>query len=486
MVKGVTWLMIGLFFGRLSVFATRIVAARILGKVSLGEYGLIESTVNMFVAYAGLGMVVAISKNLAESFRADSARAGRILGTVCLVSGPFFILLLSVFFVSSQGLAPRLSSSPSFLHSLRIGMILSLQIPGGLAAAILNAFQSFRHVTYANIIQGLTCLALTLLLAPTWGLDGVILAFGAGWLLMFLYQVVIIRQLCLKHNIRLDWSGLRQEFPLIWRYGLPSMLAGLFIGPVTWATRAILARQAGGMAELGLYVAAYSLCAILMTSAALLTNVTLPVLSAAQTPEGKGRAMSRNLFVYWAVALILVVPLIALANFIVKILLGPDFSKSVPVLQILAVAIGIRVFYSGLGVLLIILDRVWYMTLSTVFSDPLFLGLAVLMTPRWGGRGLALAFLLSSCLTLVLMSRKVMKELRWRRISYFGVAVSLVAVALAWGVQEIQIIWLGVASTLCLVMIMALTLLYFALRSEMLGEMASKMPFLMKFRYYVR
>lgn len=478
-------MMIGILIGRLSIFATRIATARILGKVTLGEYGLIESTVNMFVAYATLGMVVAVSKNLAECFREDPVRAGRILGTVCLASGTLFMALLSVFFVSSRSLAPGLSSSPYFLNSLRIGMLLALQVPGGLAAAILNAFHSFRHVTYASMIQGLTCLSLTLLLAPAWGLDGVILAFGTGWLLMFLYQVGVIQQLCRVHGIHLDLGGVRQEFPLIWRYGLPSMLAGLFIGPVTWAARAFLARQEEGLGELGLYVAAYSLCAILMTSSTLLSNVTIPVLSAAQTPEGKRHGILRTVFLHWCVALILVIPLLSLANLIVKLLLGPDFIKAAPVLQLLAIGVGIRVFFNSFGALLIVLDRVWYMTISTIFSDPVFLGLAFFLVPHWGAIGLALAFLLSSCLTLYLLYRKVAKEMGWRRIAYSGIGLTLGAIALAYAIQRIEVIWLSLVSTLSLMAIMALSLFYLALRYNILGGIVTKLPFLMKIKYKI-
>ena len=46
MVKGHTWLMIAVVLGRLAMFVTRIAAA-IRGKVPLGDYRLIEATVNL-------------------------------------------------------------------------------------------------------------------------------------------------------------------------------------------------------------------------------------------------------------------------------------------------------------------------------------------------------------------------------------------------------------------------------------------------------
>jgi len=46
MVRGLNWLMIGVVVGRLVMFVTRIAAA-IRGKVPLGDYRLIEATVNL-------------------------------------------------------------------------------------------------------------------------------------------------------------------------------------------------------------------------------------------------------------------------------------------------------------------------------------------------------------------------------------------------------------------------------------------------------
>jgi O-antigen/teichoic acid export membrane protein len=318
MVKGMTWLMIGVLIGRLAFFVTRIVAARILGTVALGEFGLIESTVNMFVGYAGLGMVVAISKNLAESFRPDPQRAGRILATVGLLSGSLFFGLLLAFFMTSKILAFRLSSDPGFITSLRIGMLLSLHIPAGLATAILNAFQNFRNVTYANIIQGLSSLFLTLILSPIWGLNGVLIAFGCGMLLMFVYQIWVIFTLCRKYGIHLSLKGMTKELPIFWRYGLPSMLGGVFAGPVIWAVRALLAKQEDGLSQLGLYMAAFSLCSVLTTISVLLSNVTIPVLSASTALEEKQGGIRRSIFLYWLTSLGLCIPLMAFANPFVK------------------------------------------------------------------------------------------------------------------------------------------------------------------------
>jgi len=477
MVKGITWLMIGVLVGRLAMFATRIIAARILGKVPLGEFGLIESTVSMFVAYAGLGMGVAVSKNLAECCRIDAPRAGRILGTVCLLSGSLFVVLLLALFLSSKGLAASLSPNPDFLASLRIGMLLSLLVPAALAMAILNAFQAFRHVTFANVIQGLACLFLTLILAPIWGLNGYLLAFGGGLLLMVIYQGVIILSLCQEYNIQIRLKGMTQELPLIWRYGLPSMLSGVLIGPVTWATRALLAKQADGLGELGLYVAAFSLSSIFIAVSTLLYNVTVPILSSATNQEEKQAGIRRSIFLYWLAAIGLGLPMIALANHLTKFVLGPEFTKAGPILAIVSLAVGIRIFSMSFGSLLIVMDRVWHMALSTVAGEPIFLGLTFFLAPLWGAQGLALAYLISGLVTLILSYSISAREMAWGRLPQLGLILTIALIGAAWLINGIATPWLAMCSTILLLGLYAITSIYLAFRYDLLGGLAARVPF---------
>jgi O-antigen/teichoic acid export membrane protein len=482
MVKGLTWLLIGVLTGRLAFFITRIVAARALGKIGLGEFGLIESTVNMFVGYAGLGMVVAISKNLAESFQPDPQRAGRILATVTLLSGSLFLTLLLAFLLSSKSLALGLSPNHDMTKSLRIGVLLALQVPAGLASAVLNAFQKFRQVTFANIIQGLSSLVLALLLAPTWGLDGVLVAFGSGMLLMFIYQVMIIIFLCRKYDIHLSLQGMTKELPLIWRYGLPSLLGGMLAGPVTWGTRALLAKQASGLGELGLYMAAFSLCSVLITMSALLSNVTIPVLSASKTLEEKQGGIKQSIFLYWMAAIGLNIPLIGLAHPLVNILLGPGFMNAGGVLAILAIAVGTRIFYTSFGALLIVIDRVWHMSLATIAGEPIFLGIAFFLAPLWGAKGLALAYLISSLVTLILLYRTSSREMGWGRIPLLAVFLTIIFLATAWLIHGIEGVWIALGCTMLLFSLFVLSSLYLAFKYELLGGMTAKFPFLVSNR----
>jgi O-antigen/teichoic acid export membrane protein len=476
LLRGISWLVIGMVFGRLSIWLCRIVAARTLGAAVLGEFGLIESSVNMFMAYAALGMTVAVSKNLAECFRTDLPRAGRIIGTVCLFSGLFFVFLLIGFFLCSPRLAMSFSDKAEFLTSMRVGILLALMVPGGIAATMINSFQAFHQVAASNTIQGFVSLVMILILPPVWGLNGVIVAFGSGTLVMLIYQVAAIKALCRKFHIHITFSGVRQDFPLLWRYGIPSMLGGLLVGPAEWGARAILVKQGGGTQELGLYVGVLSLCSILIAASALLQNVSIPVLSSSANLLEKQKGILRNIFIYWSVSLCGVIFLVAGANLLIKVLLGPDFSRGAPVLAIAAIAVGIRVFYTSFGVVLIVLDRVWYMTFNNLMDAPIFLSGAVFLAPRWGAEGLALAYLGSSLAVLFLLYRSSAREMAWESPSKIGILLSIMLICAAWLISKIALVWLAVLSTFLLLGITVAILLFLAQKYDLLGAITSKIP----------
>jgi O-antigen/teichoic acid export membrane protein len=466
----------------LSIWLCRIAAARILGASVLGEFGFIESTVNMFMAYAGLGMTIAISKNLAECFRTDLQRAGRIIGTVCTFSGLFFILLLIILWFSSKSLALSFSIKPEFLTSMRIGILLALMVPSGIAAAMLNSFQAFHHVAISNTIQGLVSLFLMLALAPLWGLDGVIVAFSGGILLILVYQVIIIRGLCRKFNIRVKLGGVRQEFALLWRYGIPSLVGGLLAGPMEWGTRAILVKYGGGMGELGLYVGAFSLCSIIIAAAALLQNVSIPVISSSANDEEKEKGIFRNIFMYWFVSIFSVILLVAFSNLLVKYLLGPEFLQAGTIFAIMAIALGIRLFYNAFGVTLIVIDRVWKLTFISLADAPITLAGAILLVPHWGAKGLALSFLLSSIVVFLLFYRSSMREMAWEKPSKIGIVLTIMAIISALLINTIKVLWLSVSATIVLLFVMSVTIIFLAKKYDLLGEVSFMIPFLRKIK----
>jgi O-antigen/teichoic acid export membrane protein len=80
LVLGVFWSAIGAVVSRSLALVAGIVIARLIGKAAFGEYGVIQSTLSMFSAFAMFGVGLTATKHIAEFRRADPERTGRIVG----------------------------------------------------------------------------------------------------------------------------------------------------------------------------------------------------------------------------------------------------------------------------------------------------------------------------------------------------------------------------------------------------------------------
>ena len=60
------WSLAGAIAARVIVAGTWVLLARVLGKASLGQLGMVQSTVNMFAAAAALGLGITSTKHVAQ------------------------------------------------------------------------------------------------------------------------------------------------------------------------------------------------------------------------------------------------------------------------------------------------------------------------------------------------------------------------------------------------------------------------------------
>src|SRR5690242_18010761 len=79
LARGAFWSLAGTVTSRFLGLAASICVARILGKVTMGELGIIQSTVGMFSAFAGLGLGLAATKHVAEFQAKDRLLAGEMI-----------------------------------------------------------------------------------------------------------------------------------------------------------------------------------------------------------------------------------------------------------------------------------------------------------------------------------------------------------------------------------------------------------------------
>src|SRR5215472_10665409 len=86
LIRGTFWSLVATVFSRFLGLASSMLVARMLGKIGLGELGIVQTTVGMFSTLAGLGLGLAATKHVAEQRVHNPASAGETIGFLSLIS----------------------------------------------------------------------------------------------------------------------------------------------------------------------------------------------------------------------------------------------------------------------------------------------------------------------------------------------------------------------------------------------------------------
>jgi Na+-driven multidrug efflux pump len=86
-----------------------------------------------------------------------------------------------------------------------------------------------------------------------------------------------VRRWCLSFGIRIRFD--RPDWSLLARFSLPAVVRSIVSTPAVWITRSMLAQQPDGMAQLGLFHAAWQWYMLVMMIPEFWTRALVPVLS---------------------------------------------------------------------------------------------------------------------------------------------------------------------------------------------------------------
>jgi O-antigen/teichoic acid export membrane protein len=213
----------------------------------------------------------------------------------------------------------------------------------------------------------------------------------------------LVNHVALKHEarkagVRLAYRGVRRELSILWRFSLPAFLSGAIVGPVMWAASAMLVRQPGGYAEMGVFDAAQRWGRMLLMVPALLSTVVVPVLSERLGANDRGEAR-KTLMIGTLANAALVVPValvLTIASPWAMSLFGADFVPGWPVLILVLAAVVLAALQTPAAQLLVATGRMWTgAAMNLGWALALLGACSVLLARGWGALGIAVAYLLS-------------------------------------------------------------------------------------------
>ena len=280
LARGAFWSVVGSLISRGLGLLAGIAVARLLGKHSYGQLGIVQSTTGMFGIFAGFGMGLTANKHIAELKIADPARAGRIIGLSSLVSWATSGVMTLVLLVLAPWLARHTLAAPEMTDLLRIGsLLLLLGGVNGAQTGALSGFEAFKTIARINLSAGLLAFPMTLAGAYYGGVTGSVWALVINLAVNCILNFVALRQEASRASVPLSYAHCFREWNVLWKFSLPAVLCGAIAAPVTWAANAWLVNQPDGYALMGIFNAVYRIRIVPELMLNMLLAPLLPVLS---------------------------------------------------------------------------------------------------------------------------------------------------------------------------------------------------------------
>ena len=393
-LTGAGWSLVGAVASQGLSLATFVICARTLGVSGYGQLGMILSTVIMFGVFVGLAFGTTATKYVAEFRSRDVERTGGIIAIVSAIS----FLSISVLSAALVLLAPLISSralnAPRLSSEMQIAAVL-LFFNGlnGTQAGVLSGFEAFRTLAQLNTARGALSLFITAATVVAWKLPGAVLGLAIGAGAGCVMNQIAISHECSKRQVKTSLrAGWRDRWTLC-SFSLSALLTSGISVPTIWAVSAMLARQKGGFAELGLFSAAwqwgnaigfvpYYLCQPLLS---VLTNHR----ACGEVRSMKG-ILSKTLGVVTCFSVAGALAVIAASKWII-LAYGRSFAAGRPVLVIMALASICTPLTLIVNQFLASLSRMWYAALFSALWAGLYVGMSWTLVPRFGALGMVSA-----------------------------------------------------------------------------------------------
>lgn len=374
-----------------------LLAARILGRETFGQLGIVHNTAMMLQVFAVAGLGEMATAFIARWRRSEPERAGRII-TLCygfaLFSGTLFLVGL---LGSADLVAGVVLTADGLTEELRItGLLLFVITVAAVQTGMLMGFEAYRAMAAANLVGGTASAALLALGAQSGGVAGALYGLTFAMAAQSLLNHVLIRRAMRAHGIRPGLRLPREELPLLWTFNLPGFLTLALWTVPTWTAAVLLVRQPDGMAEMGLFAAANQWFAALMFLPRVLTQVLLPLYARRLADDLLTSASTLALTSAHLVALgilPIIGVMIALSPWIAA-LYGPEFAAHVAVFACLFAAAGVAAPQGALTNYLVARERMWTRFAINVAWAALLLGGTVILLEH-GALGVSIATLIA-------------------------------------------------------------------------------------------
>lgn len=390
---GAAWSVLGSVVSSGVALVMLMLVARMLGKEVYGQFVIIQSTLSMVGVFAGFGIGAAATRYAAELRSGNTARLGHIL-TLAERTILGFGLLASTGLVFASGwMATHILNAPGLSVPLAISACAVLFTAlDSYQKSVLVGFESMRAFAIGTVIGTAAGFPIMLLAASYFGLQGAAVAIVVNALLQASISRYQIARELRKYKVQRSAKGCLSEWPVLWHFALPALLAGSLVGPAHWAAQAFLTNTPNGYAELAVLGIAMQWFNVIMFVPGTAGRVVLPILTDHITKNDHGGSRRILLYAMGANAII-AVPLAAIICVFspnIMSLYGSSFQHDYAPLVLAAMTAALLAIQTPAGNLLAASSRMWLGALMNAGWALVYMGLAYLLVNK-GAVGIMLA-----------------------------------------------------------------------------------------------
>ncbi|HYN08318.1 MAG TPA: hypothetical protein VES67_13120 [Vicinamibacterales bacterium] len=164
-----------------------------------------------------------------------------------------------LYFLVASPVAQDVAQAPQLSGPLALGA--ALIVLSGISIVQVGAlvgFEAFRVAASLTAIEGmLTAIGMTAG-ALVAGVLGAVGGMVAALALSCVWRGRVLSKACAASGISIRHRGVAGEGHVLWSFVLPSWLYGVSTQPFEWLSRLLLARGPGGLADVGIFSAAYA------------------------------------------------------------------------------------------------------------------------------------------------------------------------------------------------------------------------------------
>jgi O-antigen/teichoic acid export membrane protein len=318
------------------------------------------------------------------------------------LASAFGLVVTVVLWLAAPLIAARVLASPQLTAALRIASLgLVASALAGAQSGALAGFEDFRGLSRLNVWAGLSGVVAVTVGVVSSGLGGALWGYNVAAAASCVLGFIALNGAARRRGVIADYRSCLSEWPVLWRFSLPTMLSNILVTPASWACNAMLVNQPNGFSEMAVYNVASQWRSLLIFLPIIVAQVFLPIMSSQASSTGSQSTRSQFLRVNVLVALPFLIGLVVLSPVILAAY-GPGFRSHWPVFVVVQLATFAQIVQAPLVTSWAAEGRMW----TNVFANAFWGAFLVLLSWVWIGRGalgLGLALLASFLIYFVVI-----------------------------------------------------------------------------------